>query len=170
MRFYKLEYPTYNGAADPLFWLNQCEQFFRRQHTMASDRTWLASYHLTGVAQSWYYTLEQDKGMPSWERFRELCSLRFGPTVRGTCLSELARLPFTSMVQDYAERLNSVLCHSRNLLAPQKAELFVGGLPDDIRIDVELWETRDLQTAMYLAQAIETRVKCSDPSTLYPQR
>ncbi|WVZ49309.1 hypothetical protein U9M48_000678 [Paspalum notatum var. saurae] len=137
---------------------------------MASDRTWLASYHLTGVAQSWYYTLEQDEGMPSWERFRELCSLRFKPTVRDTCLSELARLPFTSTVQDYTERLSSVLCHSRNLLAPQKAELFVGGLPDDIRIDVELWEPRDLQTAMYLAQAIETHVKCSDPGALYLRR
>ncbi|WVZ49481.1 hypothetical protein U9M48_000839 [Paspalum notatum var. saurae] len=137
---------------------------------MASDRTWPASYHLTGVAQSWYYTLEPDEGMPSWERFRELCSLRFRPTVRDTCLSELARLPFTSTVQDYTERLNSVLCHSRNLLAPQKAELFVGGLPDDIWIDVELWEPRDLQTAMYLAQAIETHVKCSDPGALYLRR
>jgi hypothetical protein len=28
-RFYKLEFPTYDGATDPLHWLNQCEQFFR---------------------------------------------------------------------------------------------------------------------------------------------
>jgi hypothetical protein len=63
--FYKLEFPTYDGAADPLLWLNQCEQFFREQRTMASDRTWLASYHLTGATQTWYYALEQDEGMPS---------------------------------------------------------------------------------------------------------
>lgn len=63
--FYKLEFPTYDGAADPLLWLNQCEQFFREQRTMASDHTWLASYHLTGATQTWYYALEQDEGMPS---------------------------------------------------------------------------------------------------------
>jgi hypothetical protein len=63
--FYKLEFTTYDGAKDPLNWLNHCEQFFRGQHTLASDRTWLVSYHLTGAAQTWYYTLEQDEGMPS---------------------------------------------------------------------------------------------------------
>ncbi|KAI4984058.1 hypothetical protein ZWY2020_040911 [Hordeum vulgare] len=79
-RFAKLNFTTYDGAEDPLNWLNQCEQFFRGQRTLASDRTWLASYHLRGTAQTWYYALEQDEGgMPPWDRFRELCLLRFGP-------------------------------------------------------------------------------------------
>jgi hypothetical protein len=38
-RFYKLEFSTYDGAVDPLNWINQCEQFFRGQRTLASDRT-----------------------------------------------------------------------------------------------------------------------------------
>ena len=141
-RFYKLDFPTYDGTVDPLNWINQCEQFFRGQRTPASDQTWLASYHLTGAAQTWYYALEQDEGMPAWGRFRELCTLRFGPAVRDTRLSELARLPFISTVHDYAERFNAVLCHAHNLSASQKAELFVGGLPDHIRIDVELRNPR----------------------------
>lgn len=33
--------------------------------------------------------------MPSRERFKELCSLRFGPADRTNCLTELVRLPFT---------------------------------------------------------------------------
>jgi hypothetical protein len=82
---------------------------------LASDRTWPASYHLTGAAQTWYYALEQDEGMPAWDRF---CNLRFGPVVRGTRLSELARLPFLLTVQEYADRFNAVLCHARNLFAP----------------------------------------------------
>jgi hypothetical protein len=40
-RFYKLEFPTYDGAVDPLNWINQCEQFFRGQRTLASTgRGW----------------------------------------------------------------------------------------------------------------------------------
>jgi hypothetical protein len=66
-------------------------------------------------------------------------------------------MPFTSTVQDYSDRFNAVLCHARHLSAPQKAELFVGGLPEHIKVDVELREPQDLQTAMHLARAFERR-------------
>ena len=38
-RFSKLEFATYDGTLDPLNWLNQCNQFFRGQRTLASNRT-----------------------------------------------------------------------------------------------------------------------------------
>jgi hypothetical protein len=129
----------FDGVVDPLNWLNQCEQFFRGQRTLASDRTWLASYHLRGAAQTWYYALERDEGMPTWERFRAVCQMQFGPPTQGTRLAELACLPFTPMVQEYAERYNTVLCHTDDDLGPrQKAKLFVGGLPEHIWVDVEM--------------------------------
>ena len=131
-RFYKLEFPTFDGSADPLNWLNHCDQFFCGQRTLDSDRTWLASYHLRGDAQTWYYALEQDEGMPAWDRFRALCQLRFDPPTQGTRLAQLARLPFTSSVQEYSNRYNAILCHARDLNPRQKAELYVGGLPEHI--------------------------------------
>nr|XP_045087225.1 uncharacterized protein LOC123494838 [Aegilops tauschii subsp. strangulata] len=159
-RFAKLDFATYDGMEDPLNWLNQCERFFRGQRTLASDRTWLASYHLRGAAQTWYYALEQDEGgMPPWERFRELCLLRFGPPIRGSRLAALGRLPFTSTVQDYADRFQALACHAPGVSATQRAELFVGGLPDHIRVDVELRDPPDLQTAMYYARAFEQRAQ-----------
>lgn len=88
--------------------------------------------------QTWYYALEQDEGMPPWDHFKHLCHERFGPPVRSSRLAESGRLSFTSTVQDYSDRFNTVLCHARNLDAVQKAELFVGGLPGHIRVDVEL--------------------------------
>jgi hypothetical protein len=88
----------------------------------------------------WYYALEQDEGMPTRECFKELCNFCFRPAVRGTCLSKLARMPFLSMVQDYSNRFNAVLYHAWNLSAPLKAELFVGDLPEHIKVDVELRE------------------------------
>ena len=53
--------------------------------------------------------------MPSWERFKDLCHLHFGPPTRGSRLAELGRLPFTSTVQDFAERFQAVACHAQNL-------------------------------------------------------
>jgi hypothetical protein len=95
--------------------------------------------------------------MPTWDRFKVLCNLRFGPAIRGTRLAELARLLLLSTVQDYSDRFNAVLCHAHDLSAPQKAELFVGGLPEHLKVDVELREPQDLQTAMHLAQAFKRR-------------
>ncbi|XP_071683379.1 uncharacterized protein [Lolium perenne] len=163
----KLEFATYDGVEDPLNWLNQCEQFFRGQRTLASVRTWLASYHLRGAAQTWYYSLEQDEGgMPPWDRFRELCLLRFGPPVRGSRLAELGRLAFTTTVQDFADRFQALACHAPGVTGQQRAELFIGGLPDHIRVDVELQAPRDLQTAMHYARAYERRAQAVQQTPL----
>jgi hypothetical protein len=105
------------------------------------DYTWLAAYHLRGAAQTWYYTLVQDKGQPTWERFKELCHLQFGPPVRGSHLVKLGHIQFHSTVQDYTDRFNAVLCHAQNLDSYQKADLYVRGLSDHIWVDVELRNT-----------------------------
>ena len=108
--------------------------------------------------------------MPTWERFRELCQLHFGPAMQGTRLAELARLPFGSSVQDYSERYNAVLCHERDLNARQKAQLYVGGLPEHIRVDVEMHHPPDLQTAMYYARAYERRTAAFLPALQHLQQ
>ena len=51
------------------------------------------------------------------------------------------------------------MAHARDISTRQKAELFVGGLPDHIRVDVEMLDPGDLQTAMYLARAFERRAE-----------
>jgi hypothetical protein len=47
---HKLAFATYDGKEDPLPWLNRCEQFFKGQRTLDSEKTWYASYHLIGTA------------------------------------------------------------------------------------------------------------------------
>ena len=81
-RFHKLTFPTFDGKADPLDWLNKCDHFFRAQRTREADKVWLASFHMTGAAQHWYYMFERDEGgvaAVSWERFRAMCQQRFAP-------------------------------------------------------------------------------------------
>jgi len=100
-RFHKLTFPTYDGKEDPLGWLNRCEAFFRGQLTREADKVWLASFHMTGDAQQWYYIMERDTGRPSWDAFRLLCHQRFGPALSTNHLADLARLPFTNNVDSY---------------------------------------------------------------------
>src|SRR3954465_2737882 len=95
--------------------------------------------------------------MPPWERFRDLCLQLFGPTLRGSRLTELGRLAFTTTVQDFADRFQTLACHAPGVSARERADLFLGGLPDYIRVDVDMREPEDLQTAMYYARAYEQR-------------
>jgi hypothetical protein len=60
-------------------------------------------------------------------------------------------------VQDFTERFNAILCHARNLDNLQKDELFIGGLPDHLRVNVVMRAPQYLPTAMYLARAFELR-------------
>ncbi|XP_066389781.1 uncharacterized protein [Miscanthus floridulus] len=156
-KYHKLVFPTFDGKEDPLGWLNKCEQFFNGHQTRHADRVWLASYHLTGVAQQWYLVLEADAGRPQWEEFRTLCQQRFGPPLGTNHLSDLARLPFTSTVDAYMEAFQARAAHVGRLSPGQKAKLFTGGLPSHIRVDVELHDPQDLQRAMHLARAYERR-------------
>lgn len=55
---------------------------FHSQCTLKNEKVWLASFHLTGTAQQWYYVLERDAGEPLWDEFKRLCHQRFGPPLR----------------------------------------------------------------------------------------
>jgi hypothetical protein len=156
-RFHKLSFPTYDGKEDPLGWLNRCESFFRGQLTREADKTWLASFHMTGSAQQWYVVLERDIGMPPWDQFKQLCNQRFGPALSTNHLSDLARLPFTSNVDAYMEAFQARMAHAGRLQPLQQVQLFTSGLPEHIRVDVELHEPQDLHRAMRLARAYERR-------------
>lgn len=135
-RFYKLSFPAFDGKEDPLGWLNRCEHFFRSQRTRESDKVWLASFHMTGTAQQWYYMLERDVGVLPWSDFKELCHQRFfGPAVGRNHLADLARLSFHTNVAAYQEAFQASMAHAGYLTLAQQVQLFTGGLPEQIRVD-----------------------------------
>ena len=95
--------------------------------------------------------------MPPWEHFRDLCLLRFGPPIRGSRLTELGHLSFLTTMQDFADHFQELACHAPGVSARQRAELFIDGLPDHSRVDVEMRGPQDLQTAMYYTRVLERR-------------
>jgi hypothetical protein len=58
----------------------------------------------TNDAHFWYLQLERGFGMPTWEQFKEVWHVQFGPSLHTNPLGELARLSFTSSVSDYTRR------------------------------------------------------------------
>jgi len=95
---------------------------------------------MTGDAQQWYYIMERDTGRPSWDAFRLLYHQCFRPALSTNHLADLARLPFTTNVDSYMSAFQARLAHAGRLDPVQQAQLFIGGLPEYIRVDVELHE------------------------------
>ncbi|XP_066379502.1 uncharacterized protein [Miscanthus floridulus] len=169
-KYHKITVDTYDGRDDPLGWLNKCEQFFHGQLTREVDKVWMASYHLKGVAQQWYLVLETDIGRPTWPDFRQYYLQRFGPALNTNHLADLARLPFGANMDAYMEAFQARAVHAGDLTTLQCAKLFTGGLPDYIRVDVELHQPQNLQHAMYLARAFERHNAPQRPALPAPQR
>ena len=109
--YHKLSSLTYDGKEDPLGWLNRYERFFRAQLTREVDKVWLVLFHLTSTAQKWYYMLERDVGVPSWDEFKQLCHPRFGPPLSTNHLADLARLPFTLLLDAYLDAFQARMVH-----------------------------------------------------------
>jgi hypothetical protein len=113
---HKLCFPTYESSTDPLAWLHRSDQFFRVVRTPEEEKTWYASYYLEGDTQQWYFRLERNQGIPTWERFVDLFSRRFGPPERSNPLGELIKLSRSGSVAEFQEPPTRTLEHRIHLL------------------------------------------------------
>jgi hypothetical protein len=112
---------------------------------------------MTSAAQHWYYMLDRDSGDVLWQLFKVLCQQRFGPAIGINHLADLSRLQFRGTISEYQETFLAKMAHAGYLTSEQQVRLFTRGLPDAIRVDVELQAPQDLQRAMALARAYEQR-------------
>ncbi|KAJ1283957.1 hypothetical protein BS78_03G167300 [Paspalum vaginatum] len=162
VRHPKLSLPRYNGADDPLLWLNQCDNFFGGHHTMEEEKVWLASLHLDGAAAQWYFQQAREVGMVPWLRCIDLVNLRFRPPIRSNTLGELKELRRNGTVEDYQRQFLALLCRCNRLTPQHQIDLFTAGLGQPLASDVEMQWLANLQTAMSLALAYERRHQESD--------
>ncbi|XP_066361073.1 uncharacterized protein [Miscanthus floridulus] len=143
-RFQKLDFPRYDGKSDPLIFINRCESYFHQQRIMEEEKVWMASYNLEEGAQMWYIQVQEDKGIPSWHRVKDLLHLRYGPPLRSNPLHELAACKRTGTVADYQDRFQVLLPRAGRLDEEQRVQLFTGGLQPPLSLDVEVHNPQTL--------------------------
>lgn len=85
------------------------QSFFCNQQTTAEDKVGPASFPMTKDVQLWFFNLFKENQDFSWERFKGLCYLRFGPPTRSSPLGELITLWQTGMVEEYMSSFQSLL-------------------------------------------------------------
>jgi len=153
-KHWRPEFPRYDDKSDPLVFI-KCESFFIQQRVMAAERTWMASYNLQDGAQLWYVHVQETEGTPTWERFKELLNLRYGPPLRSVPLFELSSCRRTGTVEDYQDRFQALLPRAGRLDEDQRVQLFTGGLLPPLSLQVQQQNPPNLVTAMSLARQFE---------------
>ncbi|XP_071681602.1 uncharacterized protein [Lolium perenne] len=155
-RLYKIDFPLFDGASDPRPWLTRCNLFFLGQRTQESDKTWLASYHLTDVAALWYGHLVAKLGQrPSWGEFQTLISNHFGPPTRANPFGELISTRHTSTVADYSKRFLENLSRIQPIADAEERDIFTNNLGEPMKTQVEMLKPATLDAAMDLAISFE---------------
>jgi hypothetical protein len=167
---HKLLFLTFGGTEDPLLWLNRCEQFFRIQETVDVGKVFLATFYMMGDVSQWYTLLECNHGQPtSWDEFTMLVNKMFEPPLWGNALGELIQLHQEGSVADYQAKFMSLLARCEDLAEKHQINIFIAGLQNPLRIDVELENPGMLHDAMALARAYEQRLALvNDVSAKHP--
>lgn len=125
---------------------------------------------MEGSAQQWYYHLEKNSGTPSWPKFVEGVTKRFGPLVRSNLLGDLTHLRFTRSVVDYHDQFLKILARCEGVTEQQQIDIFMAGLSEPLRTHVELLKPETFEDAMAFARAYEVRYLEGDTLTRAPVR
>jgi hypothetical protein len=154
---HKLEFLKYDGAGDPLPWLNKCKRYFHVRRTPELKRVALAACYLLDDDQLWFHRLELNGGRPTWQQFIQLVNARFGPPLTDTPLGELAMLRRSGSVDEFARQ-------------SQQIQLFITGLGDPLRLDVTLQQPSSMDDAVIFARAYEQRLALRETGPQYTAR
>jgi hypothetical protein len=95
--------------------------------------------------------------VPTWDRFVDLVSRRFGPPERSNPLGELIKLQRAGSVAEFQDQFLRLLARCDDVTEQQQIAIYTAGLGDPLRIDVELQRPVTLEDAMSLSRAFKRR-------------
>lgn len=155
--YLKLHFPRFSGD-DPTGWIYQAEQYFAFQNVTEGDRVSLASFHLDGIALQWHQWFAKTRGPITWAEYTKELLLRFGPTEYDDPFESLHRLKQSTTVATYIESVERLSYRIENLPESFLLGCFVGGLKEEIRLEVKLKKPRTVVDAMGLARLVEEKM------------
>ncbi|GJU57551.1 transposon ty3-G gag-pol polyprotein [Tanacetum coccineum] len=155
--YLKLHFPRFGGE-DPRGWLYQAEQYFEFQRVEAEDQVQLASFHLDGIALQWHRWITKFRGPMTWAEFSKALLGRFGPTDYEDPAEALSRLKQVTTVALYQEAFEKISHQVDGLPEVFLVGCFIGGLKEEIRLEVKLKKPRSLTDAIGMALLVEEKI------------
>ncbi|GJY42112.1 transposon ty3-G gag-pol polyprotein [Tanacetum coccineum] len=155
--YLKLQFPRFSGG-DPTGWLYQASQFFEFQSVAPEEHVDVASMHLDGIALQWHRWFTKLKGPITWAEFSQALLARFGPTDYENPAEALSRLKHTTTVAQYQESFEKLSHQVDGLPEEFLMACYIGGLKDEVRLEVKMKKPRSLIDAIGLSRMTEEKL------------
>ncbi|KAJ0855790.1 putative retrotransposon gag domain, aspartic peptidase domain superfamily [Helianthus annuus] len=122
------------------------------------DQVNLASFHLDGIALQWYRWFTKTRGPLAWTEFTNALLNRFGPTDYDDPSEALHRLKQDTTVAAYQEAFERLSNRVDGLMESFLVGCFIGGLKDEVRLEVKLKKPRLLSEVIGVARMVEEKL------------
>ncbi|PRQ30153.1 putative nucleotidyltransferase, Ribonuclease H [Rosa chinensis] len=155
MRQMRLDFQTFGGG-DPLHWLNKAEQYFDLYQIPEARRVAIAAMHLVDeAADVWHLFRHHYPG--TWVGFTELLMREFGSHNRTDYQAALTKLSQSGTVSEFKSQFNKYARRAPGFSDDILLACFLGGLKEDISVDVRAMRPTSLYQAYELAMIFEER-------------
>ncbi|XP_062176260.1 uncharacterized protein LOC133881329 [Alnus glutinosa] len=147
----RLDFPRFDGD-DPETWCCRAEQFFELYNTPAEQRLSITSFHMDGRALVWFREMRASNLVTTWPEFIRSMQVRFGRGSYDDPMEKLLKLKQEGPLDDYKTQFDTLALKVQDLLESHKLSCFLGGLKDDIRLPVRMFNPKTLVDAYSLAR------------------
>jgi hypothetical protein len=159
-RSMKFDFPCFDGE-DPETWSSRAGQFFDYYCTPDKQRLSISSFHMEGKALSWFQELKSSGSLSSWDEFLRAMKIRFGNGSYDDPMENLTNLKQVGSLEDYKTQFDTLATKVHTLPDFHKLSMFLGGLRDEIRLPVRMFNPKTLIDAYSLARIQEESVKAN---------
>jgi len=161
----RLDFPRFDGEGAET-WCCRAEQFFEYYNTPIDHRLSITSFHMDGRALVWFRELRASTPTLTWPEF--VCSLqiRFGKGSYDDPMETLSKLKQEGSLEEYKNLFDTLSLKVQHLPEFHKLSCFLGGLKDEIRLPVRMFNPKTLVDAYSLARMQE---ECILTTRRYPR-
>ncbi|KAJ8635376.1 hypothetical protein MRB53_009643 [Persea americana] len=148
---------TFDGT-DPEIWINEVVSFMNFHQVPREQWVIVATFYLEKEAKRWYNSLLHTQINPiTWQSFTESLFARFGPTAFEDHFMQLMHLRQTNSLREYQAEFDRISSMIIDIPQDKMVSAFVGGLKDELRVDVQSQRPKSLFKAISLARLFDDR-------------
>ncbi|KAL8127908.1 hypothetical protein AgCh_014740 [Apium graveolens] len=163
-RMTKVEFPKFDSTK-LRSWIYKCNQFFQLDAVSDPQKVRLATIHLEGKALLWHQTYMQrlNHVIPTWQKYTEDITARFGDLFDDP-MADLKALRQLGTFQDYHDAFDA-LTSRLTLSEDYLLSCYLGGLTDEVQLDVRMFAPKSIQQALCLAKLQEAAILANKNKT-----
>lgn len=113
---------------------------------------------MEGKALIWFQELKSTGGLTSWDGFLRALSIRFGKGPYDDPMETLSNLKQVGLLEEYKTQFDTLAIRVHDLPDFHKLSMFLGGLKEEIRLPVRVFNLKTLVDAYSLARIQEETI------------